>query len=196
MDIVENHRIKLLNAKCEVVCQAEYLMKKLQNGDDIECCTKKLFTAIKLINRLDCYCFTSPAISINGEVTFTIQTELLLPFDGSYFILANGSYIGPVRKGLETTTVEEMINDLLENNTIGLTYTVEETETNVVFTINTTCEYFNISFYGEPDGGGELYVLYPEIISEPVCVDAVTCNNCTTDADLSKYYQVLDNLLR
>lgn len=57
MDIIENHRVKLLNAKCDVVCQAEYLMKKSQNGDNIDCCVKKLFAAIKLINRLDCYCF-------------------------------------------------------------------------------------------------------------------------------------------
>ena len=77
MDIVENHRIKLLNAKCEVVCQAEYLMKKLQNGDDIECCTKKLFAAIKLINRLDCYCFPSfvNMPNINSEFS-TGLTEL------------------------------------------------------------------------------------------------------------------------
>jgi hypothetical protein len=188
MDIVENHRIKLLNAKCEVVCQAEYLMKKLQNGDDIECCTKKLFAAIKLINRLDCYCFPSPEININGEETFTVVNEI--KFSGEFSLVSTVDRF----YGFEYTTsgaenIEDIVNTMLLESGLAYTSVIDGEET--VFTISTLC------------GKNELRIDFPGgstldsvVISEPVCVDAVTCNNCTTDADLSKYYQVLDNLLK
>jgi hypothetical protein len=62
MEIQTNHTLRLLNAKCEYVCIVDNLSKKLDYGDDVECCLNKLFLASKLINRLECYCFTDIAI--------------------------------------------------------------------------------------------------------------------------------------
>lgn len=59
MEIQTNHNLRLLNAKCEYVCIVDNLSKKLDYGDDIECCLNKLYLASKLINRLECYCFTN-----------------------------------------------------------------------------------------------------------------------------------------
>lgn len=188
MDIVENHRIKLLNAKCEVVCQAEYLMKKFQNGDAIECCTKKLFAAIKLINRLDCYCFPSLEININGVETFTVLNGFKLSGEFSLVSLVDRMYgFEYISDGAEN--IEDILNALLLES--GLEYTSSTDGEFTTFTINTLCDKNELRF-------GPFFDEYLDsiIISEPVCVDAVTCNNCTTDADLSKYYQVLDNLLR
>lgn len=59
MDIQDKHRVTLLNAKCEVVCKVKSIFDRLEYGDVETCCSRKLFLAIKLINRLECYVFGS-----------------------------------------------------------------------------------------------------------------------------------------
>lgn len=188
MDIVENHRIKLLNAKCEVVCQAEYLMKKLQNGDAIECCTKKLFAAIKLINRLDCYCFPEAAQDIKGTETLTVINDF--KFSGTFYL---ESLVDLEYQYSYVTAGAANLQDIIEGLLIesGLEYTVSIVGPNSVFTVKTDCGKNELrvgQFFGE-------YSNFT-VVSEPFCSDAVTCNNCSTDAELSKYYQVLDSLLK
>lgn len=57
MEIQTKHRVTLLNAKCVYVCKVDGIYKKMQYGEDVECCIKNLWLAANLINRLDCYCF-------------------------------------------------------------------------------------------------------------------------------------------
>jgi hypothetical protein len=81
MDIQEKHRVTLLNAKCQVVCMAENLMKKMQHGDNIDCCVKKLFVATRLINRLDCYCFPTNDTGCNNCITDTQLNKMYQALD-------------------------------------------------------------------------------------------------------------------
>lgn len=198
MDIVENHRIKLLNAKCEVVCQAEYLMKKLQNGDDIECCTKKLFAAIKLINRLDCYCFPSfvNTPSINSEFS-TGLTELqfyLLTLEIPGLVIelnVNGNIYTIITDGESQSF--DMIESELKQLGFFVSYSMPDDSISYTLTCDVTHFGFSIKYELEET---ENYIFTNTILGSCPSTTTTICNNCTTDADLSKYYQVLDNLLK
>lgn len=61
MDIQAKHTNIILLAKTSVVSKVELLNKKMNYGDTDFCCINKLYLAIKLINRLECYCFTPVA---------------------------------------------------------------------------------------------------------------------------------------
>jgi hypothetical protein len=193
MDLIEKHRITLLNAKCQVVCMAENLMKKMQHGDNIDCCVKKLFAATRLINRLDCYCFPTTAQNIPGEETLTIFGGQL--FSGTFTLTSsvNGitetisTYTTP-DDGEQEQAVSIILNNLL--NQSGLVYLIQSgTEGIVTYITYTTCEIKNLSF------GNEEMSLFT-VVKTPVCSVDTTCNNCITDAQLNKMYQVLDSLLQ
>jgi hypothetical protein len=193
MDLIEKHRITLLNAKCQVVCMAENLMKKMQHGDNIECCVKKLFTATRLINRLDCYCFPVSAQNINGSEYFEVSLiEIVLP--GEYLLLdGSGNTLSSTTIEI-TTLLNEVIDNLLNLQSLSK-YTIEYTDTSAIFTIETNCEHNNLQVFGNPPGG-ETLQLFSTITQEAICTSATTCNNCITDAQLNKMYQVLDSLLQ
>ena len=94
MEIQTNHTVRILNAKCEYVLAVDNLVKKLDYGDDIECCLNKLFLASKLINRLECYCFEDRTLA-DTEVlsTFTIDISNDLSDSETYSLAVNGSYL-------------------------------------------------------------------------------------------------------
>lgn len=58
MDIQAKHTDVILRSKMSIVDKVNTLYKKLDYGDTDFCCINKLYLAMLLINRLECYCFT------------------------------------------------------------------------------------------------------------------------------------------
>ncbi len=58
MEQVLKHNDVILRSKKIVVDKVELIRKKMEYGDTNFGCINKLYLAILLINRLECYCFT------------------------------------------------------------------------------------------------------------------------------------------
>ncbi len=190
MNIQDKHRVTLLNAKCEVVCKAQSMLKKMDYGEDIgDCCTETLFAAIKLINRLDCYCFGT----VNEEEVLSKFTIAIPENDTatntSIAIIANGKQIAYLYVE-ESTYKPDVIETLL--NQINLTYTINSSGGSSTFTIVAGCNIKSLV----------VYTIKNKIISSGTATNTILgvcaneCNNCISDSDLSKAYAVLAALLQ
>lgn len=190
MDIQTNHTVRLLNAKCEYVLAVDNLVKKLDYGDDIECCINKLFLASKLINRLECYCFEDKTLA-DTEVlsTFTIDIFNTLSDEEVYSIAVNGSYLADYLADgvIDLSTVFE--NLLVIAN---LDYTASDEESYTRFNVTANCDTTDIFFKKTSTAGAEYETFVPTVFG--VCSTSC-CHNCIKDSDLREMYAVLEQLL-
>lgn len=190
MDIQTNHTVRLLNAKCEYVLAVDNLVKKLDYGDDIECCINKLFLASKLINRLECYCFEDKTLA-DTEVlsTFTIDIFNTLSDEEVYSIAVNGSYLADYLADgvIDLSTVFE--NLLVIAN---LDYTASDEESYTRFNVTANCDTTDIFFKKTSTAGAEYEIFVPTVFG--VCSTSC-CHNCIKDSDLREMYAVLEQLL-
>jgi hypothetical protein len=199
MEIQTNHTLRLLNAKCEYVCIVENLSKKLDYGDDIECCLNKLFLASKLINRLECYNF--PTITLgaptNSEFTTTIsntQYDLLLEISELTIQLnVNGTVYELFSNGVNTGL------DLIINKLTELGFFVSYTDapgrlTYMEFIL--TCDVFKLEFTVQYLESAPVDYDFTNTVPGS-CFNYITTipDNCIEQSDLREMYAVLDNLL-
>lgn len=191
MELQEKHRVTLLNAKCEVVCKVQSLLKKMEYGEDVSCCTRKLYAAILLINRLDCYCFpeTTNETLTTGTETLSVNKTINKAL-GTYYLYSGNSIIATYE--LTTTgTLNDITVQLL--NLAALPYTVNTAfETVNIYTITTDCDENTLIVR---DSSSELATA--SLVTSPTCeVNVSECYNCIEDSDLNKMYEVLANLLK
>lgn len=190
MDIQTNHTVRLLNAKCEYVLAVDNLVKKLDYGDDIECCINKLFLASKLINRLECYCFEDRTLA-DTEVlsTFTIDIFNTLSDEEVYSIAVNGNYLADYLADgvIDLSTVFE--NLLVIAN---LDYTASDEESYTRFNVTANCDTTDIFFKKTSTAGAEYETFVPTVFG--VCSTSC-CHNCIKESDLREMYAVLEQLL-
>lgn len=190
MDIQTNHTVRLLNAKCEYVLAVDNLVKKLDYGDDIECCINKLFLASKLINRLECYCFEDRTLA-DTEVlsTFTIDIPNELYESQVYSLAVNGYYLA------EQPSVDvEYLDAVFENLLIeaNLDYTATDEDGFTRFNVTANCDTTDIFFKKTSIYGAEYESFAPTVFG--VCSTSC-CHNCIKDSDLREMYAVLEQLL-
>lgn len=192
MEIQEKHRLTILNAKCEYVCAASTLVKKMNYGEDVSCCINKLYLASRIIKRLECYCFNSIPLG-----TETVSSNLGLSDSNTTYpsgsigqIIVNGSQVwsltapGTVAEDDAVSALLTLIN--LEyvktsgggNYTFNVTADPYITSITVIFTTpvgETTSHDFKVNTVGVPS------------VSE--------CNNCIEDKNLHEMYALLNQLL-
>lgn len=204
MDIQENHRIKLLNVKCKYISIVENLSKKMDFGDDIGCCLKKTWLASKLINRLDCYCFTNPSNSlVNSQFTVTMSNAEAVDF--STTVLSSNKVhinVSVLVNGITNLISKDDIHTALQLLIIELTslgvyvsYSSSVGASNTVFTFVLACSVtsLSLSYYNASDVL-KSYTGVNAVVG--VCgLGSSTCYNCISDKDLPKMYSVLDKLL-
>lgn len=193
MDIQTNHTLKLLNAKCEYVCAVDNLSKKLDYGDDIECCLNKLYLASKLINRLECYCFPVPSIVTVSNGSETLSVDASFAPEGTYNLYSGDTIIATYVSSGEIL-YNFIISTLLESANIEFeTYYNEELNL-YIFTVTSTCGNDNLSVI-EDDGRVPVYLNFT-VVSATVCETVYSdCYNCIEDSNLREMYSVLDQLL-
>lgn len=192
MDIQDKHRVTLLNAKCEVVCKVQSMLKKMDYGEDVSCCSEKLFAAIKLINRLDCYCFPTiyATTTTNGNYTITVPTPLSEVGDTQIlYVLFNGTTSLSTGYSVMTYLTSNTVNKLLTS--AGLSFTVAFTDITATYTVTTDCSITDLNI--KSVSTTDTFALN----LSPVCgVAYTTCYNCIEDSDLPKAYAVLAELLK
>lgn len=210
MDLKENHRITLLNAKCSYVKSLNLISKKMSYGEDIgECCARKLYLASKLINRLDCYDFSEKTNVTITPVTFksTLLNSTATSLVGYVFHLylnglAVSSYKLPANQGTQT-----ILLNLLNNSGLSFKYHQgSETGSNIFnpsvigfWTINTPCTttILSISFQVSPiDVLTEIFASSSPAINGMCGTADSVVYNCWKDSDLPKLYEVLNGLLQ
>lgn len=196
MEIQTNHNLRLLNAKCEYVCIVDNLSKKLDYGDDIECCLNKLFLASKLINRLECYNFPTTTLGTpnNGEfiisfgrtrynaLTSILYLTIELDVNGTIYIIYSDG---------ENTGFQLIINKLTELNLL-VSSSLTETNIELVLTCDVLSFGFTIQYQEEPP----LDYVFTNTVPGS-CFNYITTipDNCIKQSDLREMYAVLDNLL-
>lgn len=191
MDIQDTHRIKLLNAKCEYVCAVDKLSKKLDYGDNIDCCVDKLWLASKLINRLECHCFVETTLNTITTGSEYISAHNLQDTINATYHLYSGTTI-IVSYVSVNKTFNFIVQTLLDLS--GFSYTSaphEEVANTTVYTVITKCSLNALSINTD-------IANFPFIVtSSPVCTTTYnTCDtNCIEDVELDKMYEVLDDLL-
>jgi len=199
MEIQTKHRLKILNSKCEYVCAVDNLSKKLDYGDDIECCLNKLFLASKLINRLECYNFpTETTTLITNSEFFTGISEsefFWLSSDTNLTIQLNVN-------GTIYTLVSDDVNngfELIINKLTQLGVLVSYAITgdkNKIFNLVLTCNILNISFTTQYGGEIPFQIIFSNTVIG-ICGNPIVImpKNCIEQSDLREMYAVLDNLL-
>jgi len=192
MEIQEKHRLTILNAKCEYVCAASTLVKKMNYGEDVSCCINKLYLASRIIKRLECYCFNSIPLG-----TETVNSEFgLADTNSSYVIGTVGQIIvNGVQAGALTApgTVSESDAIAALLTLINLEYT--ETSGGGNYTFDVTADPYTTSItviFTNPAGETTSRDFKVNTVGVPSVSE---CYNCISDSDLPKMYEVLHNLL-
>ena len=210
MDIQENHRITLLNAKCTYVNSLDLISKKMSYGEDIsECCARKLYLASQLINRLDCYDFSE---KINVTITpVTFKSTLLnsagtSPQGNIFYLYLNGLVVSSYQLPANEVTQTVLLN-LLNNSGLSFQYHQgSEAGSNVFdpsvigfWTIDTPCTTKELSISFQTSISGSLTQIFntTDPSTKGVCgvADSVVYN-CWKNSDLPKLYEVLNGLLQ
>lgn len=189
MTTQDKHITTLLNAKCNIVCAADTILKKMSYGEDVGCCIENLWLAIKLINRLECYCFgVNSDVEVLSEYTLTIPNNDF-PLDTAVFIKVDGIQVSYVF--LEDATYKpDVIIDLLDKAGISYTYSVVGGST--VFSITASCGVTSIAGYNITNKVVSVLNATNDVVGQ--CENG--CNNCITDSQLPKMYEVLNSLFQ
>lgn len=199
MEIQTRHRLKILNSKCEYVCIVENLSKKLDYGDDIECCLNKLYLASKLINRLECYNF--PLITLSENVNSEFFAGIS---ESEFFALSNkkdlniqlnvNGTVYDIASDAVNTGFELIINKLTE---LGLlvSYTITG-DKNKIFNLVLTCDVIDISFIAQYGEELPFEIIFSNTVVGACPIQIITTfDNCIEQSNLREMYAVLDNLL-
>tara|TARA_R110000868_G_scaffold170276_4_gene405494 strand:+ start:1996 stop:2592 length:597 start_codon:yes stop_codon:yes gene_type:complete len=198
MDIQTNHRVTLLNAKCNYVCAVDILQKKMSYGEDVSCCINKLYLAQKLIGRLECFCFETPVYdnAVSAEFTFTVANNFYLP-DTILQLVVNGVQVAtkiiekdPPRKPISWSELLDSVNINYElvNNVDTATFTL-------IMPCNITEITGSITVISEMSSTTTSGPLTNTVVG--VCeVPTPPCYNCIENSDLPKMYEVLHKLLQ
>ena len=199
MEIQTRHRLKLLNSKCEYVCIVENLSKKLDYGDDIECCLNKLYLASKLINRLECYNFPliTTSENVNSEFFAGISESEFFALsskkDLNIQLNVNGT-VYDIASDAVNTGFELIINKLTE---LGLlvSYTITG-DKNKIFNLVLTCDVIDISFIAQFNEELPFEIIFSNTVVGACPIQIITTfDNCIEQSNLREMYAVLDNLL-
>jgi len=200
MEIQTRHRLKLLNSKCEYVCVVDNLSKKLDYGDDIECCLNKLYLASKLINRLECYNFPliTTSENVNSEFFAGISESEFFALsskkDLNIQLNVNGT-VYDIASDAVNTGFELIINKLTALG-IFVSYTITDGEKQIYFNLVLTCDILNISFtvrYGTETPLESIFI--NDVPGVCPIQTTTTFDNCIEQSNLREMYAVLDNLL-
>lgn len=209
MDIQTNHRVQLLNAKCDYVNKLYNVCKKADYGDvNTDCCLKGMYAKSKLIDRMDCYCF--PEL-ITTTVTTTIFEGVLVASTTTYGVGTTlYLYINDVLYSSYTVTISNQnkqyaIYQMVYNTGIDFEYHQNDANGSTVFDaavpgyyiMQFPCNINNIKCYRQDDKGGELIKITDSSSpsQEGVCeFTYTTCYNCIEDTDLPKMYEVIKKL--
>lgn len=199
MEIQTRHRLKILNSKCEYVFIVENLSKKLDYGDDIECCLNKLYLASKLINRLECYNF--PLITLSENVNSEFFAGIS---ESEFFALSNkkdlniqlnvNGTVYDIASDAVNTGFELIINKLTE---LGLlvSYTITGNK-NKIFNLVLTCDVIDISFIAQYGEELPFEIIFSNTVVGACPIQIITTfDNCIEQSNLREMYAVLDNLL-
>lgn len=193
MDIQTNHRVTLLNAKCNYVCAVDTLVKKMSYGEDVDCCINKLFLASRLINRLDCFCFETPIVETEVLAVFELDAAKTSYDSGTIVQLA----INDVQIYNYTTVGTEVKSDVARNILNSLKYTFTETDmsTYIKFLIDFDCNVTEASYViTKVDVTTQTNLT--NITSGLCATSNPPCYNCIEVSDLPKMYEVLHKLLQ
>jgi hypothetical protein len=199
MEIQTRHRLKLLNSKCEYVCIVENLSKKLDYGDDIECCLNKLYLASKLINRLECYNF--PLITTSENV----NSEFFAGISESEFFALSSKKDLNIQLNVNGTVYDlasDAVNtgfDLIINKLTALGLLVSYTITgdkNKIFNLVLTCDVIDISFIAQFNEELPFEITFSNTVVGACPIQTITTpDNCIEQSNLREMYAVLGNLL-
>lgn len=191
MEIQTNHAVRLLNAKCEYVLAVDNLVKKLDYGDDVECCLNKLFLASRLINRLECFCFENRTLAKTQVLsTFTIDVFNTLSDTATYSLAVNGSYLADYLSDGTVTDLSTVFENLLV--IANLDYTASDEDGFTRFNVTANCDTTDIFFKKTSVAGAEYEIFVPTVFG--VCSTSC-CHNCIKESDLREMYAVLEQLL-
>jgi hypothetical protein len=193
MDIQTNHRVTLLNAKCNYVCAVDILQKKMSYGEDVSCCINKLYLAQKLIGRLECFCFETPVYdnAVSAEFTFTVANNDYLT--GTVLqLIVDGVQVSSVTTpdGISKPTAwSQILNDL------DYDYVLVNNGDSSTFTLIMPCDTKNITASITKSEITNTFILTNTVVG--VCeVTTTPCYNCIDNSDLPKMYEVLHKLLQ
>ena len=194
MDIQTNHRVELLNAKCNYVCAVDILQKKMSYGEDVSCCINKLYLAQKLIGRLECFCFETPVYdnAVSAEFTYDVVNNYYLE-DTILQLVVNGVQVGT--KTIEADPPIKPISwsELLDS--INYTYELVNNGDTSTFTLSMPCNITEITALITKNGVTNSFLLTNSVAG--VCeVPTPPCYNCIENSDLPKMYEVLHKLLQ
>jgi hypothetical protein len=194
MDIQTNHRVTLLNAKCNYVCAVDILQKKMSYGEDVSCCINKLYLAQKLIGRLECFCFETPVYNnaVSAEFTYDVVNNFYLE-DTILQLVVNGVQVGT--KTIEADPPIKPISwsELLDSANIN--YELVNNGDSSTFTLIMPCNITDITALITKSGVTDTFILTNTVVG--VCeVPTSPCYNCIENSDLPKMYEVLHKLLQ
>jgi hypothetical protein len=191
MDIQDNHTTILLNAKCELVNSLYTICKKSEYGDnELCCCSDELYLKSKLIRRLECYNFPSSVVETTTNGTLTATGNLSSIALGDYYLhvsTTNGDSYYPYSV---TSSISKLELIILLFNSAGFLYSYTSGEDSFTVTVIIDCSVLSIHI----ESLNINVVSFIEGVS-PVCVTStVTVDNCITESDLPKMYEVLKKL--
>lgn len=192
MEIQEKHRLEILNAKCEYVCAVDTLVKKMNYGEDVDCCINKLYLASKIINRLECYCFDSIPLG-----SIKIMSKLSLNQTNYKYAAPTISQliVDSVQVYSHLDTVSTFENDIIQTllNAVNYQYTETQVGFNYIFDVTAPPNVRSIvmQFY-DSDGTLTKRTFALDVIGVP---NQSECNNCIQDKDLYEMYALLNQLL-
>lgn len=194
MDIQTNHRVTLLNAKCNYVCAVDILQKKMSYGEDVSCCINKLYLAQKLIGRLECFCFETPVYdnAVSAEFTYDVVNNYYLE-DTILQLVVNGVQVGT--KIIEADPPIKPISwsELLDSANIN--YELVDNGDSSTFTLIMPCNITNVTALITKSEVTNTFLLTNTVVG--VCeVPTPPCYNCIENSDLPKMYEVLHKLLQ
>lgn len=209
MDIQTNHRVTLLNAKCDVVNKLYNVAKKAEYGDiDVSCCLKEMYAKVKLIDRMDCYCFPSLITTTTTPSIFSgVIIELTNNFiDGDILYLkVNGVIVSTKTVTSLNLSKQYNIYELIGNSGLTFQYhqidengsTVFDSAVKGYYIIEMPCNSNALTLELQNGKGtviGRSYELTP-FSQEGVCAFTYSeCHNCIEDTDLPKMYEVIKKL--
>lgn len=193
MEIQEKHRLEILNAKCEYACVVDTLVKKMNYGEDVDCCINKLYLASRIINRLECYCFDSIPLGTEKVMSVFTLTESNSSYPSGTIgqIIINGIQL---YSATATGTINE--KDAISALLIGINYDYSLTSGGGIYTFVVTAEP-NIRtitvMLTNPSGDSAIHNFKLNTVGVPSTTE---CNNCIEDSDLREMYALLNNLLQ
>lgn len=189
MEIQEKHRLEILNAKCNYVCAASTLVKKMNYGEDVSCCINKLYLASRIIKRLECYCFGKNTTELNVESEYTYSVSSTYHSGTTIQLIANGVQIA----SLLTTTViskSDAQSEMLDN--YGISYTKVIGKDSTDFTIILPC---SVTLLESQETSAEGITTFTTLTNSVAGVCSTVCYNCIEDKNLYEMYALLNQLL-